>query len=807
MKTVISVSLALAVGLFAAFILFFGGRFALSLVTGSNPKSAQSAPVAEATSSENAYSKLSLGSLAEEPFTAPKEGKAIYVDLDSMKLSLYKDGALVETVPVVSKGRVGTAWETPPGVYRVETKEENHFSSIGNVWMPSSMQFFGNFFIHGWPYYPGGTPVAQGYSGGCIRLTSDDAKRVFVFAEKGTPIVISSASSSASADLVVHSAGETSQSFYYVANRAAPPRISADAYLVADLDSGDILMERNSGKMYAIASITKLITALTSLDAVNQYQAARVSVRAGATHGDFGGLKVGETLTVSTLLYPLLMESSNDAAEVIAEHYGRDRFLSLMNKKAESIGLLNTHFGDPSGLSPENVSTAQDLFTLAQYIYRYKSFVLETTKMAVKKVEAEVPGSRTHTWYNNNYFVVRGDPKYLGGKNGYTDEAGRTLLSLFSLPLSEFEKKHIAVIVLASENREKDAEQLVRYITKNVYYGVSSDIGRVAVKKLSAPLLAEEKGENSLFTQAGERLAASLGAAKRPMGSDEKDEVKLLFVGDIMADRGVKGMVEKQFAKKYDALFAHATSLADYDITFGNLEGPISDKGKNAGSIYSFRMSLAVAPALKRAGFDIVSVANNHAGDWGQEAFTDTLSHLGEYGIRYTGGGYDYSDAAGVTVIERKGVRVGFLGFSDVGPNWLRASGGQAGILTVDSDFDAIIKRASRSVDVLVVSLHFGDEYQPLSNERQKALARRAVEDGARIVIGHHPHVTQELERYNGGIIAYSLGNFIFDQYFSPETMQGLALAVTVSKEGVGEVKRLPFIINAQYQPLLDEKK
>src|SRR3989344_1196730 len=349
--------------------------------------------------------------------------KFVLVDLRAMTLTLYGENGTSTEFKVLTKGRDGSWWETTSGNYSVVTKETNHFSSVGKVWQPWSIQFYGNFFIHGWPYYPGGSPVPQGYSGGCIRLGTDDAKKVFVFAEKDTPIVISSASSSASADLVVHSAGETSQSFYYVANRAAPPRISADAYLVADLDSGDILMERNSGKMYAIASITKLITALTSLDAVNQYQAARVSVRAGATHGDFGGLKVGETLTVGTLLYPLLMESSNDAAEVIAEHYGRDRFLSLMNKKAEPIGLLNTHFGDPSGLSPENVSTAQALFTLAQYIYRKKSFVLETTKMAVKKVEAEVPGSRTHTWYNNNYFVVRGDPKYLGGKNGYTDEA------------------------------------------------------------------------------------------------------------------------------------------------------------------------------------------------------------------------------------------------------------------------------------------------------------------------------------------------------------------------------------------------
>lgn len=275
-----------------------------------------------------------------------------------------------------------------------------------------------------------------------------------------------------------------------------------------------------------------------------------------------------------------------------------------------------------------------------------------------------------------------------------------------------------------------------------------------------------------------------------------------------MADRGVRSVVEKSFSGNYQSLFSRALTIADYDISFANLEGPVSLRGINRGSIYSFRMDPKLIPALKKAGFDVVSVANNHAGDWSGDAFYDTISQLGEYDIFAVGGGFNRADATEVKIIERNGLRIGFLGFTDVGPDWLEAGIKNAGILrAADGDFDAIIKRAAEQVDTLVVSFHFGDEYRSLSTARQKALARRAIEQGARIVIGHHPHVVEEIERYNGGIIAYSLGNFVFDQNFSPETMQGLALSITVDKNGVGNIQRLPYNITTLYQPELDVQK
>ena len=123
-------------------------------------------------------------------------GRSILADLDAMTLSLYDDDVIVKTYPILSKGKEGTFWETPTGRYEIGAKEPKHFSSIGGTWMPYSLQFYGNFFIHGWPTYPNGTLVAKGYSGGCIRLDTPDAREVYSFAVAGTRVsVINSASS------------------------------------------------------------------------------------------------------------------------------------------------------------------------------------------------------------------------------------------------------------------------------------------------------------------------------------------------------------------------------------------------------------------------------------------------------------------------------------------------------------------------------------------------------------------------------------------------------------------------------------
>ena len=114
----------------------------------------------------------------------------IEANLSSMKLTVYKDGVAVKEVPILTKGRPGSWWETPAGLYQVELKKENHFSSFGKVYQPWSVAFQGNFFIHGWPYYPGGEPVSSSFSGGCIRLSTEDAKTIYELASVDMPVLV-----------------------------------------------------------------------------------------------------------------------------------------------------------------------------------------------------------------------------------------------------------------------------------------------------------------------------------------------------------------------------------------------------------------------------------------------------------------------------------------------------------------------------------------------------------------------------------------------------------------------------------------
>lgn len=270
-----------------------------------------------------------------------------------------------------------------------------------------------------------------------------------------------------------------------------------------------------------------------------------------------------------------------------------------------------------------------------------------------------------------------------------------------------------------------------------------------------------------------------------PSSQKKLQTAEVLFVGDIMTDRAVRRRVEARLDGSYERLFEKVPELKEADITFGNLEGPVSDKGENVGSIYSFRMDPQTVPALRSSGFDIVSVANNHAGDWSFTAFVDTLERLNQGGVHPVGGAMSKQEARTPIIFNVDGISIGFLAFTDTGPDWLEADEKAGILLASDPKRLEYIREARAQVDHLIVSYHFGDEYEFGSNERQQELSRSSIDAGARVIVGHHPHVIQEVEQYGDGLIFYSLGNFIFDQYFSEETMTGMVARVFFTKEGI----------------------
>lgn len=260
--------------------------------------------------------------------------------------------------------------------------------------------------------------------------------------------------------------------------------------------------------------------------------------------------------------------------------------------------------------------------------------------------------------------------------------------------------------------------------------------------------------------------------------------ITLFFVGDMMLNRGVSNSVNKNLHGDFSKVFENVPELKQADITFGNLEGPITTSNDRRGSIYSFKMEPVISDVLKNAGFDIVSFANNHVGDYGQEGFSDTINYLNNSSVLFTGAGLDKTDASTARIIEIRGKKIGFLGFTDVGPNWMKATDKSSGILLAsDPDFEKIISSQKERVDYLVVSIHWGEEYKVV-NDRQRELATRAVVSGADIIVGHHPHVIQEDIVINGKPVIFSLGNFIFDQTTPEQTKIGMVAAITIDKNG-----------------------
>ncbi|MEK7181495.1 MAG: L,D-transpeptidase family protein [Patescibacteria group bacterium] len=366
-------------------------------------------------------------------------------DLSAMKLRVYKLGVMALEVNILSKGKEGSWWETPAGIYRIQSKEKSHFSSFGGVYMPWSMAFQGNFFIHGWPYYPGGEPVAKGYSGGCIRLSSDDAKAVFDLVEIGTPVL-------------VFEQDFSSDNFKY---NFKIPEISAKAYLAADLRNNFVFLEKSTKEQLPVASLTKLVTAAVATEYINLEKEITVDKNMIATTS-LPRLKIGQRISAFNLLYPLLMESSNEAALAISGFMGKDRFVELMNEKARALGMENTAFIDPAGRNAGNVSTPEDLFNFAKYLYNNRRFILKTS---AGKLDWSIYGSSIFPDLKN-FNVFANDPDFVGGKVGETIEAKQTILSIFELDLGG-EKRPIAIIVLGSDDNTKDAREILGYIKGN----------------------------------------------------------------------------------------------------------------------------------------------------------------------------------------------------------------------------------------------------------------------------------------------------------------------------------------------------
>lgn len=245
-------------------------------------------------------------------------GNYVVVHLEKMQIELHNGTSTLETVPIISIGKPGSYYETIGGAYANDYKIRNHFSSIGHVYMPSSVHVFGNYFIHGIPYYPDGIEVSSTYSGGCIRLSNEHAERVYAFIQKGTPIVITDGNERD-----------------FIATETESPSISS-------------------------IEMTRLMVATISLEVLTQDNEITDTDSVSLT-------------TRRKLLPRLLVDGDDSISKKLAQALGEGAYVSYMNQKAQALGLANTTFTSVTG---SVTTTPADQERFMQHIASYKTYLL-----------------------------------------------------------------------------------------------------------------------------------------------------------------------------------------------------------------------------------------------------------------------------------------------------------------------------------------------------------------------------------------------------------------------------------------------
>lgn len=286
--------------------------------------------------------------------------------------------------------------------------------------------------------------------------------------------------------------------------------------------------------------------------------------------------------------------------------------------------------------------------------------------------------------------------------------------------------------------------------------------------------------------------------------ADAAPPVSLVFAGDIVLDDSAGEMINRG----EDPFINFASVFQSADIRIGNLECVIATTGSAGDKNFTFRAHPRTLPILKRH-FDALALANNHSGDFGRQAFAEMLDLLKQSGMGQFGGGHDLSEAHTPLIIDRKGLRIALLGYSEFMPRSFEADYNAPGIAwSEDEQVVADIKKARTTykADLVIPVMHWGWENELTSNARQRALARIMIDAGADAVLGGHPHVTQEIEHYKDKPIIYSVGNFVMKETDNEKQRKGWVLRLQLDKQGVRSFDTRVAQINFDGIPRLDRE-
>lgn len=274
------------------------------------------------------------------------------------------------------------------------------------------------------------------------------------------------------------------------------------------------------------------------------------------------------------------------------------------------------------------------------------------------------------------------------------------------------------------------------------------------------------------------------------------------MVGDLMFGRFVEQVAER---RGHDALLASVAPYLQLDYVSGNLEQVISEDEElpDAQKVIHLSSGAEALGTMVDAGFTTVSLANNHTMDHGLPGLRDTIAALDDAGLRHAGAGVNLDDAVRTDLQDHGDLVVATLSFTDVYVDGFLALSFQGGVLAAEPDvFAPRIQRARADADLVIVHVHWGDEYDIGINHRQRELAEMMSEAGADIIVGHHPHVLLPVEQIGDTLVLYSLGNFVFDQGWS-RTRESAIARYHLREDGTARVEFVPaYIREATPRPL-----
>ncbi len=279
-------------------------------------------------------------------------------------------------------------------------------------------------------------------------------------------------------------------------------------------------------------------------------------------------------------------------------------------------------------------------------------------------------------------------------------------------------------------------------------------------------------------------------------------DVTLAFAGDSLFDLWIGDLIRTKGADYPWGGVGPTLSAAD--IAMVNLECSVSTRGTPCDKTWTFRADPECLDGLVNAGVDIVSTANNHTGDFGTDALLDTLSYLDEHGLARVGAGANKEEAWRPVVLEAEGYKIGFMAATIIYPDDWAATAQRPGICSARDvkALAAAVAELHKQVDYVVVNVHWGNERDTNPTAFERECGPALVDAGADLVIGHHPHILQGIAAYKGGVIAYSLGNFIFTRTTRASQDSGIVVA-TFDEQGLAAVRFLPAFTDAG-RPVLE---